>query len=70
MRRFANCIFTLILAALLMTIWACKKSGQATTAGPGAAAAVDRTVLPPPNPAFQGKIEVAYKDSKADLPSR
>ena len=28
----------------------------------------DRTVLPPPDPPFRGKIEVAFKDSKADWP--
>ncbi len=29
---------------------------------------VDRTVLPPPDPQFNGKINVALKDSKADWP--
>ena len=59
MRRLANYIFTLILAAVLMTIWACTQSEQAPSAGPGAAAAVDRTVLPPAEQPFKGKIEVA-----------
>ncbi|MGH6951720.1 MAG: sulfatase-like hydrolase/transferase [Vitreimonas sp.] len=30
---------------------------------------VDRTVLPPADPPFTGKIDVAYKDAKADYPS-
>ncbi|SDU76513.1 arylsulfatase [Jiangella alkaliphila] len=34
-------------------------------ANPGA---VDRTVLPPPEPAFGGRIEVALEDSTADFP--
>jgi arylsulfatase len=29
---------------------------------------IDRTVLPPPDPAFRGTIEVALKDSTADFP--
>ena len=29
---------------------------------------IDRTVLPPPDPPFRGKIEVAYKDSKGEFP--
>ena len=29
---------------------------------------IDRTILPPPEPAFGGKIEVAYKDSQSDFP--
>lgn len=29
---------------------------------------IDRTVLPPPAASFQGKIDVAFKDSKADYP--
>jgi arylsulfatase len=29
---------------------------------------LDRTVLPPPDPRFRGKIDVAFKDSKADWP--
>jgi hypothetical protein len=29
---------------------------------------LDRTVLPPPDPPFQGKIDVAFKNSKADFP--
>ena len=29
---------------------------------------LDRTVLPPSDPSFRGKIDVAYKDSKADFP--
>ena len=29
---------------------------------------VDRTVLPPPDPEFRGRIEVAFKDSEADFP--
>ena len=65
MRRLANGIFALILAPLLLTTWA---SGQAPSARPGAAAAVDRTVLPPPDPSFRGKIDVALKDSKAGWP--
>ena len=28
----------------------------------------DRTVLPPPDPSFEGEIEVAFKDSRADWP--
>lgn len=28
----------------------------------------DRTVLPPPDPSFDGKIDVAYADAKADWP--
>ena len=27
-----------------------------------------RSVLPPPDPAFRGEINVAYSDSKADFP--
>ena len=29
---------------------------------------IDRTVLPPPDPPFEGKIEIAFKDSEADFP--
>ena len=29
---------------------------------------IDRTVLPPPDPPFEGRIETAFKDSEADLP--
>ena len=29
-------------------------------------ASIDRTVLPPPDPQFRGRIEVAFKDSEAD----
>ena len=29
---------------------------------------IDRTVLPPPEPPFGGKIEVAFKDSESDFP--
>ena len=61
MRRLVNGIFALVLAPLLLTTWA---SGQAPSARPGAAAAVDRTVLPPPDPSFRGTIEVALKDAK------
>ncbi len=32
------------------------------------ASSVDRTVLPPSDPAFRGRIEVAFKDSEADYP--
>ena len=27
-----------------------------------------RSVLPPPEPAFRGEIEVAFKDSKGEFP--
>ena len=30
--------------------------------------ALERTVLPPPDPPFRGKIEMAFKDSKAEFP--
>jgi hypothetical protein len=30
--------------------------------------AVDRAVLPPPDPEFRGRIEEAFKDSEADYP--
>ena len=29
---------------------------------------IDRTVLPPPDPPFEGRIEAAFKDSEADFP--
>ena len=29
---------------------------------------LERTVLPPPDPAFNGRIEVAFKDSRSRLP--
>ena len=45
MRRFTNCIFTLGVAVLLVATWGCNKS-ETPSAAPGAAAAVDRTVLP------------------------
>jgi len=64
MRRSGNCLFTLVLAALLIPTWACAQSKQA----PSAAAPVDRTVLPPPPPPFRGTIGVALKDSKAEWP--
>ena len=64
MRRLANCVLALVLATLLITTGARTQSEQR----PGAAAAVDRTVLPPPDPPFRGKIEVAFKDSKAEFP--
>jgi hypothetical protein len=43
-RRFANRTFALVLAALLITTWACNKSGQAPSAGPGGSAALDRSL--------------------------
>ena len=64
MRRLANCVLALVLATLLITTGACTQSEQR----PGAAAAVDRTVLPPSDPPFRGKIETAYKDSKGEFP--
>jgi len=64
MRRLANCVLALVLATLLITTGACTQSEQP----PGATAALDRTVLPPSDPPFRGKIETAYKDSKADFP--
>ena len=29
---------------------------------------IERSVLPPPDPAFKGRIDVAFKDSQADYP--
>ena len=29
---------------------------------------VDRTVLPPPDPPFEGKIDVAFKDLEPNFP--
>ena len=29
---------------------------------------IDRTVLPPPDPPFEGRIETAFKDSEAEFP--
>ena len=38
------------------------------SAGAQADQPVDRTVLPPPDPPFRGKIEVAFKDSTGEFP--
>src|SRR5580704_1318934 len=51
MKRFMNCIFTLVVAVLLVATWGCNKS-ETPSAAPGAAAAVDRTVLPLAEPNY------------------
>ncbi len=68
MMRSANRTLALILAALPIASLTCNSSGQAPGAESPAASAVDRTVLPTPDAAFQGKIEMAIKDSKAAFP--
>lgn len=50
--------------ALVMTALALSTLSVGAESRPAA----DRTVLPPPDPAFTGKIEVAIKDSKAAFP--
>ncbi len=65
MRRFANCIFTLIFTALLITTWGCKKSAQARSAGPGVSTTLDRTVLPTAEPTFPPITDLDARNAEA-----
>jgi arylsulfatase A-like enzyme len=65
MTRLANCIFTLVLVALLTATWACNKSGSAPTIGQGAAATVDRTVLPLAEPNYPPIKELDVRKATA-----
>jgi arylsulfatase A-like enzyme len=55
MKRLANCIFTLVLGALLDATWSCSKSAPSTVQG---AATVDRTVLPLAEPSYPAITEL------------
>jgi arylsulfatase A-like enzyme len=57
MRRLANCIFTLVLAVLLIATAGCKSKPEPST-GQGAAASVDRTVLPLAEPNYPAITEL------------
>ena len=61
-------LLTAAMSGAAVAASATPASAQGPNAGLGAAAAPDRTVLPPPDPSFRGKIDVAFKDSKADFP--
>ena len=64
MRRSAECIFTLVLTVLLAATWGCKSKVPST--GPGAAASVDRTVLPLAEPTYPAITELDVR--KAAVP--
>lgn len=61
-----------LLAAPSVTGVAVKAQAQATAVPTGRvqqeAPALDRTVLPPPDPTFRGEIKVVYKDSRGHFP--
>ena len=65
MTRLATRSVAPVLAALLMTTWACAQSGQAPSAGPGGAADVDRTVLPIAEPTHPAITELDARNAKA-----
>ena len=65
MRRFANCIPALLLAALVIATWARTLSGQAPSAGLSATAALDRTVLPIAEPTLPAITEIDARKAKA-----
>jgi len=64
MKRFMNCIFTLVVALLLAATWGCNKS-ETPSAAPGAAAAVDRTVLPLAEPTYPAITELDVRKATA-----
>lgn len=64
MKRFMSCIFTLVVAVLLVATWGCNKS-ETPSAAPGAAAAVDRTVLPLAEPTYPAITELDVRKATA-----
>ena len=57
-------LFTLALAGLLVTAFACNNS-EAQNSAPGMAASVDRTVLPVPEPQYPPITELDVHNAKA-----
>ena len=71
MRRAVTCVFVVVSAAVLMMAWACGQPTQAPgggtvpASGPGAAADVDRTVLPIAEPTHPAITEIDARKAKA-----
>ena len=62
-----NGSFQLVSGGLLLALAGCAQIGSANSAGSTrGSATLDRTVLPPPAPAFAGRIAQSYKDSTPD----
>jgi arylsulfatase len=59
-------VVAFLAPALLGWFAACAQVGSARSATGDGGDALDRTVLPPPAPAFAGKIAQSYKDSTPD----
>jgi arylsulfatase A-like enzyme len=64
MKPLANCFFTLVFTVLLAGTWSCNKS-QTPSTPPGAAASVDRTVLPLAEPNYPPITELDVRKATA-----
>jgi len=64
MRRLTGCIFTVVLAVLLVATWGCKSKPEPNT-GQGTAASVDRTVLPLAEPNYPAITELDVRKATA-----